>query len=145
MAQHKQSADNPRGYDQVIDFFNNIGLSREASMYVKMFRNITPWRFAVVLISAESIKRSSRAVAFDLSYLCSLGLYPVIVLDNFQGAKGNLVRPQEKSRAGGKAAQGERIRRLARTNNRLVNQITAAGGRGCGYPGRNFQPADSGT
>ncbi len=125
---NKTPATQARGYDQVIDFFNNIGLSHEASMYVKMFRDIVPWQFAVVLISAESMKRSSRTVALELSYLCSLGLYPVIVLDNLQGAEGNLVKPLE-SRPARKIKQGERIRKLTLTNNRLVNTVNAAGGR----------------
>ena len=125
---NKKAATLARGYDQVIDFFNNIGLSREASMYVKMFRDIVPWQFAVVLISAESLKRSSQTVALDLSYLCSLGIYPVIVLDNLQDAGGNLVNPL-KSPAVSKGKQGERIRKLTLTNNRLVNAVTEAGGR----------------
>jgi len=125
---NKKAATRARGYDQVIDFFNNIGLSREASMYVKMFRDIVPWQFAVVLISAESLKRSSRTVALDLSYLCSLGLYPVIVLDNSQDAASNLVKPL-KSPPVSKGKPGERIRRLTMINNRLVNAVTAAGGR----------------
>lgn len=125
---NKTPAAQARGYDQVIDFFNNIGLSREASMYVKMFRDIVPWQFTVVLISAESLKRSSRTVALDLSYLCSLGLYPVIVLDNLQGAEGNLVKPLEDLPVK-KSTQGGLIRKLTLTNNRLVNTVTAAGGR----------------
>jgi len=125
---NKAPAERARGYDQVIDFFNNIGLSREASMYVKMFRNVVPWQFAVVLISAESLKRSSRTVALDLSYICGLGLYPVIVLDNFQGVLGNPVEPQEGP-SEKKGKPGEQIRKLTRTNNRLVNAVTAAEGR----------------
>lgn len=125
---NKTPATQARGYDQVIDFFNNIGLSREASMYTKMFRDIVPWQFTVVLISAESLKRSSRTVALDLSYLCSLGLYPVIVLDNFQAAVGNLVKPLEDLPVK-KGTQGGLIRKLTLTNNRLVNAVSASGGR----------------
>ena len=125
---NKSPVKRARGYDQVIDFFSNIGLSREATMYVKMFRNIVPWQFAVVLISAESLKRSSKTVALDLSYLCGLGLYPVIVLDNFQGVLGNRVEPQE-SPPERKGKAGEQIRKLTLTNNRLVNAVTAAEGR----------------
>ena len=125
---NKTPATQARGYDQVIDFFNNIGLSREASMYVKMFRNIVPWQFTVVLISAESLKRSSRTVALDLSYLCGLGLYPVIVLDNFQAAVGNLVKPLEDLPVK-KSTQGGLIRKLTLANNRLVNAVSASGGR----------------
>ena len=62
-------ASDAKGYELVIDFFSNIGLSREASMYLKMFRENVPWRFAVVLISAESLKLSWRTVALDLAYL----------------------------------------------------------------------------
>ncbi|MBN2290680.1 MAG: hypothetical protein JXQ83_15200 [Candidatus Glassbacteria bacterium] len=117
-----------KGYDLVIDFFSNIGLSREASMYLKMFRNISPWKFAVVLISAESLRSSLKEVALDLAYLCGLNLYPVIVLDNLYSGERGLVRSQ-----GGAPLRnyktGQRIRRLSRTNSRLVSSITAAGGR----------------
>ncbi len=117
-----------KGYDLVIDFFSNIGLSREASMYLKMFRNISPWKFAVVLISAETLRRSLKEVALDLTYLCGLNLYPVIVLDNLYSGEHSLVRSSEGPPVR-KYKTGTRIRRLSRTNSRLVSAITAAGGR----------------
>ena len=61
-----------RGYDKVIDFFSNIGARREAGMYVKMFRDVVPWRFAVVLISADQLESSVREVALDLAYLSGM-------------------------------------------------------------------------
>lgn len=116
-----------KGFDTVIDFFSNIGLSREASMYLKMFRESVPWRFAVVLISAESLRRSWQTVALSLSYLCGLGLYPVIVLDNLEGGHSNLVPPPPRpSRRRSRA--GVRIRRLIRLNHRLVSAVYNAGG-----------------
>ena len=118
-----------KGYDLVIDFFSNIGLSREASMYLKMFRNISPWKFAVVLISAESLRCCSKEVALDLAYLCGLNLYPVIVLDNLYSSEHSLVSPAGKSPPARKYKTGQRIRKLSRTNSRLVSSITAAGGR----------------
>ncbi len=120
-----------KGYDLVIDFFSNIGASREASMYLKMFRDVVPWQFAVVLISAESLQASEKAVALDLAYLCGLSLYPVIVLDNIQSAGGGLVR---HSSPGAEPAlrMGERIRRLYLANDSLVQRVTDAGGRATG-------------
>ncbi len=120
-----------KGYDLVIDFFSNIGLSREASMYLKMFRNISPWKFAVVLISAESLRRCLKEVALDLAYLCGLSLYPVIVLDNLCSGEHSLVRPVGRPPAR-KYKTGQRIRKLSRTNSGLVSSITAAGGRAMG-------------
>jgi bifunctional N-acetylglutamate synthase/kinase len=117
-----------KGYDLVIDFFSNIGLSREASMYLKMFRNLSPWKFAVVLISADTLRHSLKEVSLDLAYLCGLNLYPVIVLDNLYSGEHKLVRPVEAPQAR-KYKTGQRIRLLSRTNNRLVSSITAAGGR----------------
>ncbi|MEA1997034.1 MAG: hypothetical protein U9N45_05320, partial [Gemmatimonadota bacterium] len=116
------------GYDLVIDFFSNIGLSREAGMYLKMFSGFVPWRFAVVLISAGSLKSSARTVALDLAYLCGMNLYPVIVLDNLVGFEGRLVRAAvpDKPRA---MKMGRRIRRLTTVNSKLVTAVSAAGGR----------------
>lgn len=121
------AAANAKGFDTVIDFFSNIGLSREASMYLKMFRENVPWRFAVVLISAESLRRSWRTVALDLAYLCGLGLYPVIVLDNLEGGGSNLVPPPQRP-SSRKTLEGIRIRRLIRLNHRLVTAIYNARG-----------------
>ncbi|HUU26362.1 MAG TPA: hypothetical protein VM123_00995 [archaeon] len=117
-----------KGYDLVIDFFSNIGASREASMYLKMFRDVIPWRFAVVLISAESLKLSSRTVALDLAYLCGLSLYPIIVLDNLRGSEGKLVRPVSVS-SPKPLKTGQRIRKLITANSRLVSAVIGAGGR----------------
>lgn len=135
---NKLSPASTRGYDQVIDFFSNIGLSREASMYVKMFRDIVPWRFAVLLISAETLERSVKAVALDLAYLCGLNLYPVIVLDNLQVAGGNLVRPAAQSGSQKLKAPGRRIRDLVATSSRLVSAVTAAGGKAAGVHNEIF-------
>ncbi|MEA2064253.1 MAG: hypothetical protein U9P14_11180 [Gemmatimonadota bacterium] len=117
-----------KGYDLVIDFFSNIGLSRESSMYLKMFREIPPWKFAVVLISAGSLRQCLKEVALDLAYLCGLNLYPVIVLDNLQPGEHSLLSPVESSTVR-RAGTGQRIRRLSNTNRRLVSAITGAGGR----------------
>jgi len=122
------TAADAKGYDLVIDFFSNIGLSREASMYLKMFRENVPWRFAVVLISAESLKRSWRTVALDLAYLSNLNLYPVIVLDNPQGAGGNLVPALEREERNA-PRDGVQVKRLIRLNDRLVSAVYAAKGR----------------
>jgi acetylglutamate kinase len=122
------SASSKRGYELVIDFFSNIGASREASMYLKMFRDIVPWRFAVVLISNESMERSSRTVALDLAYLSGLGLYPVIVLDNLQNLGGKLVRPVA-SHSPKTLKTGRRIRKLTTINSSLVASVAQAGGR----------------
>ena len=121
-------ASDAKGYELVIDFFSNIGLSREASMYLKMFRENVPWRFAVVLISAESLKLSWRTVALDLAYLSGLSLYPVIVLDNPQGTDGNLVPSQERSRVI-RQRDGVQVKRLIRLNDRLISAIYSAKGR----------------
>ncbi|MBW7996049.1 MAG: hypothetical protein FVQ81_05630 [Candidatus Glassbacteria bacterium] len=116
------------GYDQVIDFFSTIGARREAEMYVKMFRDVVPWRFAVVLISAGSLEESVREVALDLAYLSGMNLYPVIVLDNIQGTGGRLV-PRESGGGGQKELpQGQRIRKLSMVNSRLVDEVLSAGG-----------------
>jgi len=117
-----------KGFDLVIDFFSNIGLRREASMYLKLFRDISPWKFAVVLISADSLRHSLKEVALDLGYLCGLNLYPVIVLDNLYSGEHSLLR-QAGSPPARKYKTGARIRMLSRTNSRLVSSISAAGGR----------------
>ena len=120
------------GYDQVIDFFNNIGARREAEMYVKMFRDVVPWRFAVVLISADTLQGSVREVALDLAYLSGMDLYPVIVLDNLQGAGGRMV-PRKSGQDGQvELPQGQRIRKLARLNSKMVEEVMAAGGQAIG-------------
>ncbi|MFH1069424.1 MAG: hypothetical protein V1794_07345 [Candidatus Glassbacteria bacterium] len=121
-----------RGYDQVIDFFSNIGLRREAEMYVRMFRDVVPWRFAVVLIAADTLRRSVRTVALDLAYLCGLNLYPVIVLDNLQGSERNLVPVSAEDGPPKNVPAGQRIRRLSAMNERLVSAVEEAGGRAGG-------------
>jgi bifunctional N-acetylglutamate synthase/kinase len=130
-------SDKAKGYDLVIDFFSNIGLSREASMYLKMFRTVVPWQFAVLLISAESLRKSWRTVALDLAYLNGLSLHPVIVLDNLRGGEGSLVQPSGPPPA--KAARpGVRIRSLTRMNSRLVSAVFSAGGRAVGIYNQLF-------
>ena len=121
-----------RGYDQVIDFFSNIGLRREAEMYVRMFRDVVPWRFAVVLIAADTLEHSVSTVALDLAYLCGLNLYPVIVLDNLRGGERNLVPVSDEEQTRAEIPAGQRIRRLSALNNRLVNAVEQAGGRASG-------------
>ena len=132
MAQDRDFKPHPvRGYDQVIDFFSNIGARREAEMYVKMFRDAVPWQFAVVLISADTLEGSVREVALDLAYLSGMNLYPVIVLDNFQGEGGRLV-PRSGDEGQKKLPQGQRIRKLSRINRKLVDEVHAAGGQAAG-------------
>lgn len=126
------AADRAGGYDQVIDFFNTIGARREAEMYVRMFRDVVPWRFAVVLISADSLEGSVRQVALDLAYLCGMNLYPLIVLDNLQGAGGKLVPREHFSHGQKELPQGRRVRKLSGVNNRLVSEVLAQGGRATG-------------
>ncbi len=121
-----------RGYDKVIDFFSNIGARREAEMYVKMFRDVVPWRFAVVLISADTLEGSVREVALDLAYLSGMNLYPVIVLDNIQGAGGRLVPRRQSDEDQQELPQGQRIRKLSRINSKLVDEVHAAGGQAAG-------------
>jgi bifunctional N-acetylglutamate synthase/kinase len=135
-----------RGFDQVIDFFSNIGARREAEMYVKMFRDVVPWRFAVVLISADTLEGSVREVALDLAYLSGMNLYPVIVLDNLQGTGGRLVPRNSGSEEQKELPQGQRIRKLARINAKLVDEVHAAGGQAAGIFNEIFSlrtpPAD---
>ncbi len=129
MAQdHPFPAPQARGYDRVIDFFSNIGARREAGMYVRMFRDVVPWRFAVVLISADTLEGSVREVALDLAYLSGMNLYPVIVLDNLQGAGGKLVPGRSVDEDRKELPQGRIIRKLSRINGKLVDEVHAAGG-----------------
>ncbi len=133
MAQdHPFPAPQARGYDRVIDFFSNIGARREAGMYVRMFRDVVPWRFAVVLISADTLEGSVRDVALDLAYLSGMNLYPVIVLDNLQGAGGKLVPARSAGEDRKELPQGRIIRKLSRINGKLVDEVHAAGGQAAG-------------
>ena len=125
----KSNQKGAKGYELVIDFFANIGLSREASMYLKMFREAPPWKFAVVLISQESLHQSASEVAMDLAYLTGLNLYPIIVLDNIQLTDGNII-PFEPANdeIRRKYSTGQLVRLHEKTNSALVDSIVSSGG-----------------
>jgi len=66
-------------YELIIRFFEEIGASREAEMYLKLFQKGEPQRFAVIELTSDISSLSLHILSLQLAFLSSLDLYPVIV------------------------------------------------------------------
>ncbi len=65
----------------ILEYLQHIGAKKEAEMYLKLFRNVEPHRFAMIAIDAQTLAVYEKDVAVALAYLSSLGLTPVVLHD----------------------------------------------------------------
>lgn len=116
-------------YELVIRFLQEIGADREAAMYVRLFQKQEPSRFAVIEVGEDLSPVSLHLLAINLSYLCALDLFPVIV----HGTCGGRARARGTRARGTHATdvREERARLLA-LNETLVTAITVQEGSAIG-------------
>ncbi|MCE9584877.1 MAG: acetylglutamate kinase [Planctomycetes bacterium] len=84
VAPSSQSIAKPGGravenYEFIINFFKNIGASKEANMYLRLFKKGNPSRFAVIKVGGKTLTDSMPVLSGDLAYLTNLDLFPIIV------------------------------------------------------------------
>ncbi len=65
----------------ILEYLQHIGAKKEAEMYLKLFRGVEPYRFAIITIDVQTLAVYERDVAAALGYLSSLGLTPIVVHD----------------------------------------------------------------
>lgn len=78
-------------YEVVIRFFHEIGASREAEMYLRLFHKGEPNRFAVIEVAEDLSPFSINLLALNLAFLSSLDLYPVVVHASSEALNETLV------------------------------------------------------
>lgn len=87
--------------DVVLRFLESIGRPTEAEFYLREFRAERRQSFAIISVSASAMRLSADALAFDLRFLSTLGLAPVLVFGLASPAEGQPAaeRLREKLRA----------------------------------------------
>ncbi|MBI5368284.1 MAG: acetylglutamate kinase [Planctomycetes bacterium] len=121
-------------YEFIINFFQSIGASKEANMYLKLFKKGNPARFAVIKVGGKVIQDATAMIGADLAYLANLDLFPVVIhgagpqIDARLAAAGVVSRKKEGMRVTPPAAM-EVIREvLEEANGALVASIKSSGG-----------------
>ncbi|NUN48425.1 MAG: acetylglutamate kinase [Candidatus Brocadiae bacterium] len=66
-------------YEFIINFFRSIGATKEANMYLRLFKRGNPSRFAVIKVGGKTLTNSLPVLSGDLAYLTNLDLFPVVV------------------------------------------------------------------
>ncbi|MBI3036855.1 hypothetical protein HYY73_03850 [Candidatus Woesearchaeota archaeon] len=65
----------------ILEYLQHTGAKKEADMYLKLFKEVEPHRFAIIAIDAKTLAVYEKDVAVALGYLSSLGLTPIILHD----------------------------------------------------------------
>ena len=92
-------------YEFIINFFKNIGATKEANMYLRLFKKGNPSRFAVIKVGGKTLSDSLPVLSGDLAYLTNLDLFPVIV----HGGGPQIDRELEVRRIGFAKKDGLRV------------------------------------
>ncbi len=66
--------------DVVVRFLESVGTRAETEYYLQLFRADSKERFATIAVDAAVVRHVVDALVFDLRYLASLGLLPVVLL-----------------------------------------------------------------
>lgn len=125
-------------YEFIINFFQSIGASKEANMYLKLFQKGNPARFAVIKVGGKVIQDAIPIMGADLAYLSNLDLFPVVIhgggpqIDARLAEAGIEFRKKDGLRVTPPAAMTILRSTLTETNRALVDAIRAAGGNAVG-------------
>lgn len=92
-------------YEFIINFFKNIGATKEANMYLRLFKKGNPSRFAVIKVGGKTLTDSLPVLSGDLAYLTNLDLFPVVV----HGGGPQIDRELEVRRIGFAKKDGLRV------------------------------------
>jgi acetylglutamate kinase len=121
-------------YEFIINFFRNIGNTKEANTYLRLFKKGNPSRFAVIKVGGKTLTQSMPVLSGDLAYLTNLDLFPVIV----HGGGPQIDRELEVRRIGFAKKDGLRVTSreaidvirevLENENRKLVEAIRSQGG-----------------
>jgi len=63
----------------VIRFLTSIGRPDEADFYLKLFKNESPERFAIIVVGESVMEETSEVLTADLRFLAQLQLTPIVV------------------------------------------------------------------
>lgn len=65
--------------DTLMKFLTSLGLENELELYLRLFKQSKPHKFAVIKISGATLSEHMNAVSDDLAFLSKLGIYPIVV------------------------------------------------------------------
>ncbi len=125
---------NVENYEFIINFFKNIGNTKEANNYLRLFKKGNPSRFAVIKVGGKTLTDSMPVLSGDLAYLTNLDLFPVIV----HGGGPQIDKELEVRRIAFEKKNGLRVTSreaidvirevLEEANRKLVDAIRSQGG-----------------
>ncbi|MEK7469959.1 MAG: acetylglutamate kinase [Planctomycetota bacterium] len=125
---------NVENYEFIINFFKNIGNTKEANNYLRLFKKGNPSRFAVIKVGGKTLAETMPVLSGDLAYLTNLDLFPVIV----HGGGPQIDRELDVRRIAFEKKDGLRVTSreaidvirevLEDQNRKLVEAIRAQGG-----------------
>ncbi|MFH1521015.1 MAG: acetylglutamate kinase [Candidatus Micrarchaeota archaeon] len=65
--------------DALMKFLTSLGLENELGLYLRLFKQSKPHKFAVIKISGATLSENMGAVSDDLAFLSKLGLCPIVI------------------------------------------------------------------
>ncbi|MFH1785622.1 MAG: acetylglutamate kinase [Candidatus Micrarchaeota archaeon] len=120
--------------DALIKFLTSLGLQNELELYLRLFKQVQPHKFAVVKISGATLSEKMDTVAEDLAFLSKLGLCPIVIhgggkpIDEALNKKGLEIKKVNGMRITNKEVMLVTSKVLNKLTNQLVSLINKKGG-----------------
>ncbi|MFH1590782.1 MAG: hypothetical protein ABIC95_02540 [archaeon] len=117
--------------EMLLRLMRHIGKESEFKLFLDLFQNLPPLKFAVIKVSGETLENSMDSLAEDLAMLNKLDIYPIVV----HGAGSILDRklPDSKKKDGIRITPPEDMQVIedcfASMSNQLIESIQKHGGR----------------